>query len=221
LYPKVPYDTLKDFAPVALVSRTPIMVGVHPSVEARTFQDFIGYVRANSGNLNFTSCGPGSPQHIAGEMLAAQGGFRWTHIPYKGCGPAFADVLAGRVPIFISTVAHFLPQIKLDKLRGLAVLGAQRTEFAPAYPTVAESGFPGYQVEVWFGLLAPAKTPAPVIARLNAEVNKALAQPALRDKLLAGFYEPLGGTPERFAEVIRGDMARMGKVIRDIGITAE
>jgi tripartite-type tricarboxylate transporter receptor subunit TctC len=221
LYSKVPYDTVRDFAPVALVSRSPIMIGVHPSFEARTFAEFIAHARANSGKLNFTTCGPASPQHIAGEMLAAQGGFRWTHVPYKGCGAAFADVLAGRVPVFISTVAHFNPQIKLDKLRGLAVLGAERSSFAPEYPTVAESGFPGYQVDVWFGLLAPAKTPPEILARLNAEVNKALEQPALREKLLAGFYEPLGGTPQRFAQVIAADIARMGKVIREIGITAE
>jgi len=221
LYRKVPYDTARDFAPVALVSRSPIMIGVHPSFPAKSFQDFIGHVRANSGNVNFTTCGPASPQHIAGEMLAAQGGFRWTHVPYKGCGAAFADVLAGRVPVFISTVAHFNPQIKLDKLRGLAVLGAERTAFAREYPTVAESGFPGYEVDVWFGLLAPAKTPPAVIAQLNREVNRALEQPDLREKLLTGFYEPLGGTPERFAQVIAADIARMGKVIREIGITAE
>ena len=221
LYSKVPYDTVRDFAPVALVSRSPIMIGTHPSYPAKTFREFLAHVRASNGTENFTTCGPASPQHIAGEMLAAQGGFRWTHVPYKGCGAAIADVLAGRVPVFISTVAHFNPQIKLDKMRGLAVLGAERTAFAPDYPTVAESGFPGYQVDVWFGLLAPAKTPRDVIARLNAEANKALEQPPLREKLITGFYEPLGGTPERFADVIAADIARMGKVIRELGITSD
>jgi tripartite-type tricarboxylate transporter receptor subunit TctC len=221
LYPKVPYDTLKDFAPVALVSRSPIMIGAHPSLPAKTFQEFLAYVRANPGKVDFTTCGPASPQHLAGELLAAQGGFKWTHIPYKGCGAAIADVLSGTVPVFISTVAHFNPQIKLEKLRGFAVLGSQRSQFAPDYPTVAESGFPGYSIEVWFGLLAPAKTPARVIALLNAEVNKALAQPELRERLLQGFYEPLGGTPERFAELIRLDIQRFGKVIREIGLKPE
>ncbi len=218
LYPKVPYDTLNDFVPVAAISRSPVMIGAHAGFPARTFTEFLAYVRGNPGKANFTSCGPASPQHLAGEMLAAQGDFKWTHIPYKGCGDAIADVLAGRVPIFISTVAHFNPQIKQGKMIAYAVLGAQKTEFAPEYPTVSESGFPGYVVEVWFGLVAPSKVPGPVLARLNSEVNKALAQPELRGQLLQGFYEPLGGTPERFGELIRRDIQRFGKVIQDIGL---
>ena len=221
LYAKVPYDTLVDLAPVALVSDTPVMIGAHPSVPAKSLQELIAHAKEQNGKVNFTTCGPATPQHLAGEMLAAQGGFRWTHIPYKGCGAALADVLSGTVPVFISTVAHFMPQIKAGKLRGFAVLGPQRTQFAASYATVAESGFPGFQAEVWFGLIAPGKTPTGVVARLNAEVNKALAAPDLREKLLAGSYEPLGGTQERFAEVIRTDMARFGKVIRELGIKAD
>lgn len=221
LYRKVPYDTLNDLAPVALVSSSPIMIGVHPSFPAKSFQELIAYAKANAGKVNFTSCGPASPQHIAGEMLAARGEFQWTHVPYKGCGDALTAVLGGTVPVFISTVAHFNPQIKAGKLRGFAVLGASRTPFAPEYPTVAESGFPGYQIEVWFGMLAPARTPAQVVARLNAEVNKALQLPDLRAKLAAQSYEPLGGPPERFAEAIRADMERLGKVVRDGGIRAD
>ena len=221
LYPKVPYDTMRDLSPIAMVSTTPIMIGSHPSVPAKNIQEFIAYVKANEGKVNFTTCGLASPQHLAGEMLAAQGGFKWQHIPYKGCGAAFADVLAGTVPVFISTVAHFAPQIKIGKLRAYAVLGPQRTPLAPEYPTMAESGFPGFQVDVWFGLLAPAKVPAPILARLNTELNKALQSPDLREKLVAGSYEPVGGTPERFAEIIRADIAKYGKVIRDIGIKPE
>ena len=217
----MPYDTLADLAPVALVMSTPVMLGVHPSITAKTFQELVAQAKDANGKMNFTSCGPASPQHLAGEMLAAQGGFRWTHIPYKGCGPAMTDVLAGVVPVFISTVAHFNPQIKAGKLRGIAVLSAERTQFAPDHPTVAQSGFPGFQVDVWFGMLAPGRTPQPVIARLNAELNRALALPDLREKLLAGAYEPLGGTPERFAAVIRTDMALFGKVIAEQGLKAE
>jgi tripartite-type tricarboxylate transporter receptor subunit TctC len=221
LYAKVPYDTLVDLAPIALVSDTPVMIGAHPSVPAKSLQDLVAHSKEQNGKVNFTSCGPATPQHLAGEILAAQGGFRWTHIPYKGCGAALADVLSGTVPVFISTVAHFMPQIKAGKLRGFAVLGPKRTPFAPDTPTVAESGFPGFQAEVWFGLIAPGKTPTGIVARLNAEVNKALAVPDLREKLLAGFYEPLGGTQERFAAAIRADMARFGKVIRELGIKAD
>lgn len=218
LYPKVPYETLKDLAPVALISSTPIMIGAHPEFPAKSFQELIAYAKANDGKVDFTTCGPASPQHLAGEMLGALGGFKWTHIPYKGCGDALTAVLGGTVPVFISTVAHFNPQIKSGKLRGYAVLGASRTPFAPDYPTVAESGFAGFNVDLWFGMLVTARTPAAVIARLNAEVNRALQAPDLREKLLKQSYEPLGGTPERFAEVIHADIVRYGKVIKEGGI---
>jgi tripartite-type tricarboxylate transporter receptor subunit TctC len=221
LYPKVPYDTVKDLAPIALVASTPIMVGAHPAFPAQSFPELVAYVRTNSGKVNFTTCGPASPQHLAGEMLAARAGFQWIHVPYKGCGDALTAVIGGTVPVFISTVAHFNPQIKAGKLRGYAVLTPSRSQFAPDYPTVDESGFPGYQVNLWFGLLAPARTPAPALARLNAEVNRALESPELREKLLAQSYEPLGGPPERFAEAIRADMERFGKVIRDGGVKVE
>jgi tripartite-type tricarboxylate transporter receptor subunit TctC len=221
LYAKVPYDTVKDLAPIALVAGTPIMIGAHPSFPAASFQELLAQVRTSGGRTNYTTCGPASPQHLAGEMLAAAGGFQWTHVPYKGCGDALTAVLAGTVPVFISTVAHFNPQIKAGKLRGYAVLTPSRSQFAPDYPTVDESGFPGYQVNLWFGLLAPARTPAPALARLNAEVNRALESPELREKLLAQSYEPLGGPPERFAEAIRADMERFGKVIRDGGVKVE
>ncbi len=217
LYAQVPYDTLKDLAPVALVSNSPIMIGVHSSFPPKSLPELVAYARANEGKVNFTTCGPASPQHLAGEMLGAQGAFKWAHIPYKGCGAAIADVLSGTVPVFISTVAHILPQVKAGKMRALAVLTAQRTPFAPEYPTVGET-FPGYVVDVWFGLLAPGRTPPAIIARLNSEVNKALQQPDLKDKLKAQLYEPMGGTPEHFAELIRNDIGKYGKVIREVGI---
>lgn len=220
LYAKVPYD-MKDLAPIALVAGTPVMIGAHPDFPARSFQELIAYARANEGKVNFTSCGTASPQHLAGEMLASQAGIRWTHVPYKGCGDALTAVLGGTVPVFISTVAHFNPQIKAGKLRGYAVLSATRSSFAPDYPTVAESGFPGYEIDLWFGLMAPARTPQPVLARLNAEVNRILQAPDLRAKFAAQFYEPLGGTPERFAAAIRSDMERYAKAIREAGIKPE
>ncbi len=220
LYARVPYD-MKDLAPIALVAGTPVMIGAHPDFPARSFQELIAYARANEGKVNFTSCGTASPQHLAGEMLASQAGIRWTHVPYKGCGDALTAVLGGTVPVFISTVAHFNPQIKAGKLRGYAVLSAARSSFAPDYPTVAESGFPGYEIDLWFGLMAPARTPQPVLARLNAEVNRILQAPDLRAKFAAQFYEPLGGTPERFAAAIRSDMERYARAIREAGIKSE
>jgi tripartite-type tricarboxylate transporter receptor subunit TctC len=221
LYPKVPYDTVRDVAPIGLVTTTPIMIGTHPSVRAQTLTELLAEARGNAGKVNFTTCGPASPQHLAGEMLGALASVQWQHVPYKGCGNALTDVLSGTVPIFISTYAHFAPQIKAGKLRGLAMLSEKRSQFAPSVPTVAETGFPGFDVEVWFGLVGNAKTPAPVLDRLNAELNRALQAPDLRQKLLDGQYEPIGGTSERFASVIRRDMERFAKAIRDVGIRPE
>ena len=218
LYGKLPFDPIADFVPIALVGISPGVIGGHPSVPARTFQELIAWVKANPGKLNFASCGIGTSQHLAGEMLKVAAGIDMTHIPYKGCAPALTDVLGGQVPLFFSTVAHLNPQIKAGKLRGFAVTGARRTSFAPELPTVAESGYPGFDLDGWFGLLAPGRTPKDVVAKLNAEVNKALARQDVKDKLAAQGYELFGGTPERFAEVIRADLARLGKLIRDVGI---
>jgi len=143
---------------------------------------------------------------------------KWQHINYKGCGAAMADVLSGTVPVFISTYAHFAPQIKSGKLRGYAMLGAKRSQFAPDFPTVAELGYPEVDMDVWFGLVGSSKIPPQVLARLNAEVNKALALPDLRERLLSQQYEPLGGSSERFAKLIREDMDRYAKVIREANI---
>jgi tripartite-type tricarboxylate transporter receptor subunit TctC len=221
LYAKVPYDTLKDLAPIGLIAGTPVMIGAHPGFPPRSFGELVAYAKANNGKVDFTSCGTASPQHLAGEILAAQAGFKWTHVPYKGCGDALTAVLGGTVPVFISTVAHFNPQIKNGKLIGYAVLSAERTRFAPEYPTVAESGFPGYEIDLWFGLLAPSRTPPAVQARLNAELNRVLQNPEVREKLAGQFYEPLGGTPERFAAAIKRDMERYSRAIKEAGIRPE
>ena len=221
LYAKLPFDPVGDLAPVALMSRSPVMLGAHPSFPAKSFEEFIAYVKANPGKVNYTSCGLASVQHLAGESLKAAAGLDMAHIPYKGCGPAEVDVLGGQVPVIFSNAARFMPQIRAGKLRGYALTGAQRSDFAPGYATIAESGYPGYDFDVWFGLLAPGRTPKEIVARLNAETNKVLALPDVRERLLAGFYEPIQSTAESFTAVIRGDMERYGKVIRQAGIRAE
>ncbi|TMH62347.1 MAG: tripartite tricarboxylate transporter substrate binding protein [Betaproteobacteria bacterium] len=221
VYAKVPYDTLKDLAPIGLVAGTPIMVGAHPGFPAKNFTELVFYAKAHNGQVNFTSCGTASPQHLAGEMLAAEAGFKWTHVPYKGCGDALTAVLSGTVPVFISTVAHFNPQIKNGKLRGYAVLSPARSNFAPDYPTAVEAGYATLQFDLWFGLMTSSRVPAPVQARLNTELNKVLQAPDLREKLAQQFYEPLGGTPERFAAAIRADMDRYGRAIKEAGIKPE
>ena len=220
VYAKVPYETT-DLAPIALVSSTPIMIGAHPSFPAKTFAELIAYGKANSGKVNFTACGPASAQHLAGELFAAEAGFKWTHVPYKGCGDALTAVLGGQVPVFISTVAHFNPQIKSGKLRGYSVWGRQRSAFAPDYPTAIEAGFPDMVFDLWFGLMTGSRVPATTQARLNAELNKALQSPELREKLAQQFYEPIGGTPERFAAAMRADEQRYGRAIKAAGIKPE
>jgi len=221
LYTKVPYDTEKDLAPIALVSGTPIMIGAHPDFPVKTFKELVAYAKAHSGQVNFTSCGVASPQHLAGELLAREAGFKWTHVPYKGCGDALTAVLGAQVPVFISTVAHIIPQIKNGKLRGYAVLAPERSKFAPEYPTAKEDGYPDMQFDLWFGLMTSSRVPQPVQARLNAEVNKVLQAPDLREKLAQQFYEPIGGTPERFAQAIRADRERYGRAIKEAGIKPE
>jgi tripartite-type tricarboxylate transporter receptor subunit TctC len=221
VYAKVLYDTQKDLAPIALVAGTPIMLGAHPEFPAKNVAELIAYAKANSGKVDFTSCGVASPQHLAGELLAAEAGFKWTHVPYKGCGDALTGVLGGQVPVFISTVAHFNPQIKNGKLRGYAILSPSRSNFAPDYPTLREAGYPDMQFDLWFGLMTSSRVPAAVQARLNAELNKVLQATDLREKLAQQFYEPLGGTPERFAAAIRADMDRYGRAIKEAGIKPE
>ncbi|MBV9191494.1 MAG: tripartite tricarboxylate transporter substrate binding protein [Betaproteobacteria bacterium] len=220
VYAKVPYEP-QDLAPIALVSSTPIMIGAHPSFPVKTFTELLAYAKENNGKVQFTACGPASAQHLAGELLAAEAGFKWTHIPYKGCGDALTAVLGEQVPVFISTVAHFNPQIKSGKLRGYAVMGSTRSAFAPDYPTAIEAGYPDLVFDLWFGLMTGSRVPVPIQARLNAELNKALQSPDLREKLAQQFYEPIGGTPERFVQAMRADTQRYGRAIKEAGIKPE
>ena len=221
LYARLPFDPIRDLAPVALVSRTPMMLGANAAFPPKTFREFITYVKANPGKVNFTSCGVGTTQHLAGEALKMMAGIEMAHVPYKGCGPAEADVLGGHIPVIISNTARFMPQIRAGKLTGYALAGASRTPFAPGYPTIAESGFPGFDFDIWFGLMAPGRTPKEIIAVLNAEVNRIVSLPDIREKLLAQSYEPIGGTSEQFAGLIRADIDRYARVIREAGIKVE
>jgi tripartite-type tricarboxylate transporter receptor subunit TctC len=221
LYNKVPYDTLKDVAPIALVSSTPLMIGTHPSVPAKSFQELISYIQQSKGKVSFTACGSASPQHLAGEMLGTIASLNWTHIPYKGCADAMVGVISGDIPVWFSNYTHFAPQIKAGKLKGFAMLGANRTSFAPEYPTVSESGFPGFEASVWYGLVGSSKIPASVISRLNEEVNKALNSPDMKEKLRQGEYEPIGGSTQKFGDVIKSDLVKFEAVIKKANIKVE
>jgi len=221
LHRKLPYDPVRDFAPVELLAQAPLVLVVHPSVPARDIAEFIAYARANPGRLNFASNGNGSSSQLAAVMFDAMAGVDMVHVPYKGLSPALADLLSGQVQLMFSSVVAILPHIKAGKLRGLATTGAKRLASLPELPTIAESGLPGYEASSWYGILAPAGTPRAVVDRLNAELTKALDQPEVRASLIAEGAEPAGGSPEVFAQHIRSEMERLGKLIRDANIRLE
>jgi tripartite-type tricarboxylate transporter receptor subunit TctC len=221
LIEKLPYDPIRDFAPVILLAQAPLILVVHPSVPARTFSEFVAYARSNPGKLNFASNGNGSSAQLAAVMFDSMAGVEMVHVPYKGLAPALTDLLSGQVQLMFSSVVAILPHIKAGKLRALAVTGAKRMPSLPEVPTVAESGFPGYEASSWYGILAPAGTPRQIVAKLNAEFSKALGQPEVRSSLLADGAEPVGGSSESFAAYIRSEKERMGKLIRDTHIRLE
>jgi tripartite-type tricarboxylate transporter receptor subunit TctC len=217
----LPYDPIRDFAPVALLASAPLVLVVHPSVPAGSFKAFVALARARPGQLNYASNGNGSSSHLAAVMFDSMTGTDMVHVPYKGLSPALTDLLSGRVQLMFSSVVAILPHIRAGKLRGLAVTGAKRMPSMPDLPTIAESGLPGYEASSWYGVLAPAGTPREIVVKLNAEFVKALAQPEVRTSLLADGAEPIGGTPEQFAAYIISEKERMGKLIRDAKIRLE
>ena len=221
LHAKLPYDPIKDFAPVSLLAQAPLVLVVHPSVPVHDVAEFIAYARAHPGRLNFASNGNGSSSQLAAVLFGSMAGVDMVHVPYKGLAPALTDLLAGEVQLMFSSVVAILPHIKAGKLRALAVTGAKRLAFMPELPTIAESGLPGYEASSWYGILAPAGTPRDIVMKLNAELAKALEQPEVKNSLLAEGAEPAGGSPERFAAHIRAEMERLGKIIRDAKIRLE
>ncbi len=212
------FDPLKDFAPIAVLVDSPVMIGVHASVPATNLKELIAHAKATAGKLNYTSCGTGSPQHLAGEVMKSLTGVAMQHIPYGGCAPAVADAAAGRVEVLFATISHIVPHHKAGRMRGLATTGLTRSTLAPEFPTAIEAGVPNFDFNVWFGLLAPAKTPREIVLKLNAEVNKALADPAIKAQFEKLNLVPRGGTPEEFAKIIDEEFARFAKLIRDVGI---
>src|SRR5207248_3216491 len=217
LYSKMPYDHVKDFAPVVLVAGVPNVLVINPTLPFKSVQDLIAYAKANPGKLNFASSGSGTSIHLSGELFKVMAGVQMTHIPYKGSAPALQDLLAGQVQLMFDNLPPSLPQIKAGKLRALAVTSATRAPALPDVPTLAESGLPGFEASSWFGILAPAGTPAPIVAKLNAEVANWLATPEAKEKLLKQGANPAGGTPQDFAKHIAAETAKWAKVVKDSG----
>ena len=221
LFKSLPFDPIADFAPVSLVASTPNVLVVHPSTPARTVKEVIELARSKPGALNFASAGVGSSSHLAGELFRTLAGAEIVHVPYKGAGPAMVDVLSGQVQLYFATMPAAMPHVKSGKLVAIAVTSAKRSPALPELPTIAESGVPGYEASTWYGLLAPAHTPGPVVARLHDATVKVLSEASLREKLADQGFEPIGDTPEEFAAYIKSEIGKWGKVIRDAGIKAE
>jgi tripartite-type tricarboxylate transporter receptor subunit TctC len=220
LYSKINYDPVKDFAPVSLVATVPNVMITQPSLPGQR-QEFIAFAKAKPGALNFGSGGAGTSNHLAGELFNIVTGAKLVHVPYKGVNLAMQDVLAGNVHLVFIGIPAAAPHIKAGKLRGLAVVAPQRSSALPDVPTVAEAGLKDFEVTTWYGVLAPAGTPQPVVRRLNAELVKLMHAPEMKEKLTATGTEPLTSTPEEFAAYIKREIAKWGDVIRKAGVKAD
>jgi tripartite-type tricarboxylate transporter receptor subunit TctC len=217
LYSKMPYDHVKDFAPVVLVAGVPNVLVVNPALPVNSVSDLIKLAKDKPGQLNFASSGSGTSIHLSGELFKTMAGVDMTHVPYKGSSPALTDLIGGQVQIMFDNLPSALPQIKGGRLRAIAVTSLKRAPVLPDIPTINESGLPGFEASSWFGVLAPAGTPAAVVARINTEVNKWLQSADAREKLLGQGAEAAGGSPERFANHIRAESEKWAKVVKASG----
>jgi len=221
LFKNLPYHPIRDFAPVSMLGTTPNVVVVHPSVPAATMSEFIAYAKANPGKILYGSSGVGGSPHLAMELLKAMTGTDMLHVPYKGAGAVLTDLLAGQIHTTSASVTSQLPHIKSGKLRALAVTGARRNAQLPDVPTVIESGIPGYEVTIWYGMFVPAAVPKPLIARLNAELVKVLNTPELKSRLGQSGIDAASSTPEELAAFVKSEVAKWTRVVKIAGVQPE
>ncbi len=222
LYSKLAYDVQKDFAPVALTATVPLVLVVNPAIPAKTVPELVAYAKANAAKMNYGSSGSGTITHLAGALFATQMGLKMQHIPYKGSAPALVDVAGGQTQMMIDTINTVLPYVKDNRLRALAIAIQRRSAALPDVPTLEEAAnLPGFEMSAWQGIVVPSATPKEVVARLNAEVNKAVQNADLRQRLATQGAEPLGGTSEQYAEYIRTELVRWTKVVRESGARAD
>jgi tripartite-type tricarboxylate transporter receptor subunit TctC len=213
-------QNVDQFAPVSLVSASPYVVTANPKVAAANVRELIALAKAEPGKLSFGSSGTGAASHLSAELFKSMAGVDLLHVPYKGTGQAVTDLLAGHVNLMFAPAQTVMPYVREGRLRALALTGAKRSETLPDLPTVAESGLPGYEAVGWFGLLAPAATPRPTVAKISADVNRVLGEREVRERMLGLGADPSGDTPEEFARFIRADQAKWGKLMKEAGITA-
>jgi tripartite-type tricarboxylate transporter receptor subunit TctC len=221
LYPKLPYDTARDFAPVALIGDGAYVLVVHPSLGVATVPELIALARSKPGQVTYASSSVGNFTHLAAELFSSMAGIKMLHVPYKGGGPAMLDLLGGRVGIFFSTVAVARPHIQSGRIRALGVTTPRRSVALPDTPTIAEAGLPGYAASGWYGFVVPAHTPKSAIERLNSAVNTAIRPPEIHEKLTSVGVEAAASTPAQFGELIATDMAKWEKIVKPLKISPE
>jgi tripartite-type tricarboxylate transporter receptor subunit TctC len=217
----LPYNPVRDFAPVNLLATSSFILLVNPSVPAKSVQDLIALAKASPGKLDYASSGSGSSLHMAMELFRAATGIDMLHVPYKGANAMMVDLVSGRVHVVFTTMPPALPHVKSGKLRALGVSTAKRAAATPDVPTIAESGVPGFDVSNWQGITAPLKTPQPIVHKLNRDLNATLKLPGMSDALAAQGLEPVGGTPEEFGRLIRSEIAKYTRVVKAAGIKAD
>ena len=217
LYAKLPYDPVKDFAPISMVATATNVLVVHPGLPVKSVKELIEYAKANPGKLTFGSAGSGSSNHLAGELLKSMAGIDMAHIPYKGSAPALTDLMSGQISMMFDVLSTAMPHIATGKTRALGVTSPKRSSIAPDIPTVAESGLPGYEVVIWFGVLAPAHTPAPIVDKVSQDLAALMKMPDLKERLSQLGSEPVGTTPAEFANLMKNDTAKWSKVVKASG----
>jgi len=222
IFKKVPFDPMKDFAPIAVIGSTPQLLVIHPSLPPRNFREFAAFVKSNAQNLSYASGGIGSTPHMAGELLNTSLKVKVTHVPYKGENPGVVDLLGGQVPYMFSNFPVVFPHVQAGKLRALAITSLQRSPLAPEFPTVAESGIPGFDTATWSGLYVPGATPPDTIKRIHADIYKIMNAPDFKKRMLQqGIDQSEANTPDKHAAFLKAELVRWGKVIEDAGIRAE
>ena len=220
LTPSLPWEA-KDFAPVALLTVATNVIAAHPSVPANNLKEFIAYLKANPGKVNYASSGSGTSIHLSGEMFKSMAKVDMMHVPYKGSAPAVTDLLGNQIAIMFDNMPSVIPHVRSGKLRAIAITTAKRSPELPDVPTIAEAGVPGYEAMSWFGLLAPAATPAPVLAKLSGALAKVLANPEVKKKIVDQGGEPVNETPAQFAAFIQSESVKWGKVVKSSGASLD
>ena len=220
IYKSLPFDAVRDFAPVSQLASSPLILCVHPSFPPRSVKELVAFLKARPGQIDFGSSGNGSPPHLATELFKLLTGTRMTHIPYKGAGPATVDLISGQIPIYFMNALSAVPHIRAGRLRALGATSSKRFEGLPEIPSIAEAGVPGYDMTNWYGMLAPGGTPRPVVAKVQTEVARILNLPDLRERLTKEGAAVVASTPEQFALFLRAEIEKAAKIVKASGMTA-